>query len=295
MKTKSFFGVFAGAGVMLLCGVAIGAEAEPAAALEAANEAFAALEFESVLAAAEQVLASDDATVDQRMDAYFLQGSALAVMGRGVDAETSFRYLLRGRPDFDVAENAPPKIVGVFRKVQAEERAIRTQVAELERRRVLESLALSGEPSDRPKGGVPIVFVYSVQDPTQSVSSVRVRYRRSTAGDFSSLALERGEGGQWHGQIPGEWTENDDGFELQYFTSTYDGAGSELISEGTAAAPHKLQVEAGTIAQAGPFYAQPWFWAVSAGALLAVGAAVGTVIVVATLPPASGLPVNRLD
>jgi hypothetical protein len=263
--------------------------------LAQAQQAYAELEFEQVLSLSEQVLGAADATVDQRMDAYFLQGSALAVVGRAIDAEASFRYLLRGRPDFDVPDRTPPKIVAVFRKVQAEERAILEQVRGLERKRILDSLTMTATLPDEPRGGVPLAFIYSVRDPSQAVASLRVRYRRAGESDFSSLALARDDTGRWLGELPGEWSENDDGFTLEYFATTFDHEGAELISDGGVTAARTMAIAPGSVAGAAPFYAQPWFWGVSAGATLAVAAAAGVVVVVATLPPASDLPVNRLD
>ena len=268
--------------------------ADPTALLAEAQRLFDALEYEQAIEPCEKLLQSDEATIEQRLDAYVLQGSALAIVGRGVEAETAFRYLLRGRPDFDMGKDTPPKILAVFRKVQVEENAIRTQMAELERERLIKSLKLKGTPPEAPKGGLPVVFVYGLEDPAHAVRSVSVHYRRAGQDAYSSIPLERDAKGQWTGEIPGEWTQSEEPYELQYYVSTQGDDAEPLLQVGSEREPHVVEVAPGTLRAAGPFYTQIWFWGVTAAATAAVVMAGAGAVWALTLPPPSDLPVHRL-
>src|SRR5688500_10600093 len=96
--------------------------------LAEARSLFEQLEYDRVLPVARSVLARPEATLDQKLDAYVLEASCLAIVGDPVEAEQPFRLLLRARPDFDLAVETAPKILAVFRKVQGEERAIKEQM-----------------------------------------------------------------------------------------------------------------------------------------------------------------------
>ncbi|MFC1609785.1 hypothetical protein ACFL6C_02395 [Myxococcota bacterium] len=238
---------------------------------EKAQALYDALEYEAVIPVTEAVLARKDATIEMRLDAYLLQGSSLAIVGDPIEAEKPFRFLLRGRPDYDMAAETPPKILAVFRKVQVEERTIVQQMHELERARIIRELQLEADVPAEATGGLPLVFSYRLRDPGRAVQSMNVHYRRTAAEPFSALALQIDDSGSWQGELPGEWTENDDGFTLQYFVTTQDAAGSELVSVGGATSPLNLQVEAGTVAGARPIYTSEWFWIAAAGVAVAAG------------------------
>ncbi|MDP7040803.1 MAG: hypothetical protein QGI45_16735, partial [Myxococcota bacterium] len=158
--------------------------------LAAAQQAYRLLDFDEVLAPAQAVLDAAEAHIEDRMQAYYLLGSALAVIGDVVNAEKNFRYLLRGKPDFDVPPKTTPKIVAIFRKVQAEEQSIRQQVRALELKRLRESLTLENLSAEVLTGGYPLEFKLRLKDPRQAVEAMRVHYRKEDQGDFSALALK---------------------------------------------------------------------------------------------------------
>ncbi len=241
--------------------------------LAKARQLYASLEYEAVIPVAEAVLARDDTTIDMRLDAYLLHGSALAIVGDAIEAEKPFRFLLRGRPDYDMPAETPPKILAVFRKVQVEERAIVDQMRELERARVLRELKLDAEMETESTGGVPLAFEYKLRDPGRAVQAMSVHYRRSASEPFSALALQVDDTGLWRAELPGEYTENDDGLVLQYYVSTTDAAGAPLLSVGDPTNPLGIQIAPGTVADARPFYKSPWLW-IASGVVL-VGAGVG--------------------
>src|SRR5262249_24768338 len=85
--------------------------ADIAAQLQEAKKLFDNLEYDRVVPIATAILARADVNIDQRLDAYLLQGSSLAIIGDAVEAEKPFRFLLRGRPEFDMTPETSPKIL----------------------------------------------------------------------------------------------------------------------------------------------------------------------------------------
>lgn len=235
------------------------------------------LEYDQVLPLVREVLAREGVPIEQTLDAYVLEGSCLAIIGNPIDAEAPFRRLLRGRPDFDLPVETPPKIMAVFRKVQAEEKAIAAQMEALTRKRVVSGMALLGEHPEGLKGGWPVSFAYGLKDPALAAEGVRVQYRRQGEPAYSSLALLRDEVGTWRGQIPGEWTANDAGIQMELYVEVFDKKGV-LVGAGSATAPLVREVASGQIDRSSPPPLPAWSVWVGAGtsaALLAAGAGVG--------------------
>jgi hypothetical protein len=239
--------------------------------LKRAQSLYASLDYEQVIHWAAAVLARADATMDERLDAYLLQGSSLAVVGDPIEAEKPFRFLLRGRPDFDLSAKTPPKILAVFRKVQVEERSIAQQMRELERERTIKELQLTSETPDEAKGGQPLAFEYHLQDPRRAVSSVQVHYRRAPSEPFSALALQIDPRGAWRGSLPGDWTASRDGFTLQYYVTTLDEHQQQLLTVGGATSPLDIAVTPGRVEVAVPFYKEWWFWSAAVGVVAGAG------------------------
>lgn len=241
--------------------------------LQRARALYASMEYEAVLPLAEAVLARADATIDLRLDAYLLQGSSLAIVGDAVEAEKPFRFLLRGRAGYDMPAETPPKILAVFRKVQVEERAIAEQMRELELARIVRELAIDSQVETQSTGGRPFTFAYKLKDPGRAVQTMNVHYRRSAKEPFSALALQVDDTGTWRAELPGELTENTDGFDLEYYVTTKDGRGRDLLGVGDAAHPWTVRMSPGTVADARPIYRSPWLWL--AVGVAAAGAGVG--------------------
>ncbi len=239
------------------------------------------LEYDQVLPLVSEVLSRDPA-VDIALDAYVLQGSCLAIIGNAVDAELPFRRLLRGRPQFDLPTDTAPKIMGVFRKVQAEEKAIADQMRELQRARLVGEMQLSGAHPKAIVGGTPVRFNYELKDPSLS-ASVRVRYKKHGEPAFSSLALSRDAQGRWRGEVPAEWTVNADGAQMLFVVESFDNEGT-LVSAGSNDAPMVAEISPGTIDRSSPPPLPPWSIVLAAAvttgvAAAAVGAGVGVLTV----------------
>ena len=252
------------------------------ALLKRARECYDGLDYDQVIPFASAVLARSDPTPDQRLDAYLLQGSALAIVGDSIEAEKSFRPLLRGRPDFDLPLQTPPKIVAIFRKVQAEERTINDQLKALQREHIRGGLTLTGAHPAPATGGYPIAFNYRLRDPGNAVEEMRIHYRRQGEVSYSSLALKHDAEGAWRGAIPGGWTSSDKPYTLEFFVVTADREGP-LLAVGSDRQPRQVPVAAGTVEQTKPPPLALWTFWVAAGLsattlAAASGSAVATLI-----------------
>lgn len=257
--------------------------------LAEAQRWYDAHEYDRVIDPAEALLSRDDVSADDRMQGHLLLASALAIVGDPVKAEKQFRFLLRGRPDFDLDATTSPKILAIFRKVQSEENAFRDQIRELQRQKTIAELAIVGEVPGETTGGLTLDLSFRIRDPRGVVSGAGVHYRRGGENAYSMLPLQRDDGGMWRAQLPGEWSENEDGFDLEYFVATQDEQGETLINRGAAMAPLSLIVAPGTVPSA-PVYEQWWFWpAVVVGAGL-VGTSIGFAVDATTALPQGELP-----
>lgn len=248
--------------------------APPEAAVAQLNSLYTNLEYDKVIPAADALLKRSDLTLEQQLEVYRLQGSAKAIVEDPVDAEKPFRLLLRARPDYDLPANTPPKILSVFRKVQVEEQALAGKLKEVERARIITSLKLLDELPVEAKGGKPLHFSLRLRDPQGAVEAVRVPYRRAGEKTYSSLALKRGEEGDWRGAIPGEFTASKDGFQLEYFVETADAQGPLLVV-GAELTPRQVIVAPGLVeTKAHKPVHRAAFWT-SAAVTVALGLAAG--------------------
>ena len=229
-------------------------------ALAVAQTNFDNLEYDVVLPYVEAVLKESDLTPDQKLQAYLLKGQSLAIVGDPVDAERPFRLLLRVQPDFSLPENTPPKITGVFSRVQTEENAIRDQVYRLARARKIEKVKIKGKAPKQGKGGKALEFSFSLQDPDESVTAMNVGYRRLGEGEYSSLALNKNNRGVYRSAITAQWTENERDYQIEYYVTTQDREGP-LRQMHTPDQPGLIQMEKGFV----PYQISPKVVYITAG------------------------------
>ena len=265
-------------GLVLALGIAApgGASAEalrdPAASLKQAQKLFRELEYDRVMPLAREVLASPDAKAQQRVDAYILLGSSQAIAGNPVEAENTFRLLLRAVPDYDMPDTTSPKILRVFRCVKLQENKLQAETRALEHLRLVESLKLENRTPYTLLGGDPLTFSFDLADPKGGVAGLRVEYRRQGASEYSVVVPERKAGARWTATLPPEATENTDGLRLEYSVTAVGRAGDALAQLGRApGAPLAIDVRAGTLADRIPFYRKAWFWSVVGAAVVAAG------------------------
>lgn len=249
-------------------------EGTPAQLLERARSRYAELEYDDVLALTRAVLARSEATNPELIEAHRLQGSALAGGDQAIEAEKPFRLLLRLQKEFELPPSTQPKILAVFRKVQAEERELQRQSRALGRERLMAGITLVGEPPARGFGGYPLRFRFQLRDPTGAVESVLVPYREQGQPTFSTLALERDDLGGWRGVLPGDVTANPSGKALEFYVEARDGEGS-LAGKGRAQEPLRIDLSPGTSVRERPPPLSPWLFWTGVGTTLAAGVATG--------------------
>jgi len=264
------------------------------AKLRNAQDLYDNLDYEEALPIIELILEVGDAPLETKRQAYRLQGSILAIIGDSLAAETPFRLLLRLDADFDLPDDTPPKILAAFRKVQVEEQRLRAQMQAFELQQLIASLRLEASLPDEIAGGSPLKLEYRLRDPKLAVSEVRVQYRKNAEDAFSSIALKHQPGSRWIGEIPGEWTANEGGQTFDYFVTTHDSTGQTLLTVASAAAPRSLSMLAGSVADAQPFYRSPWFWVISAVAVVGAGIATGVAIIRSRNLPPTDLGESRI-
>ncbi len=223
---------------------AVDASGDPQKVLGRIQGLYQGLEYDQVIPLATAFLAREDVTLDQRIDAYRLQGSARAIVEDPLEAERPFRLLLRARSEYEMPSDTPPKIMAVFRKVQTEERALGAQMREVERRRIVGGLKLIGEPPTQIRGGQPLKFSFRLKDPTGAVDAIQIPYRRQGEKSFSTLALARGDAGDWSASLSGESTATEKDTTMQYYVETLDSKGP-LLMLGSASSPLQLAIAQG--------------------------------------------------
>ena len=243
--------------------------------LDDARTRYANLEYDKVLPLANLVLTKKGLTADQRLDAYVLQGSALAIVGDNIEAEKSFRLVLQERPDFDLPADTSPRILSILRKVQAEVNEMRTQARKARVAKVIASLALKSDHPSGSIGGEPLEFAYRFKDPEGAIEIVRVQYKKAGDAAFSSLPLERNDEGVWMGSVTGEWTANESGLVVEFFVETASELGPLLIV-GSKGAPLTLDVAVGTAVRGPPPPLPSWgFWTGVGATTVTLAAAAG--------------------
>lgn len=242
--------------------------------LARARARFENLEYEEVLPLVEALLKRDDLPLPLKLEAYFLQGSAIAITSDPFDAERAFRLLLRTRPDWEPPGKTPPRVMAVFRKVQVEEKTLAAQVKKLAREALVSEIRLQGEYPKTGQGGYPLPFGFRLKDPKGGVETVRVAYRRRGQPSYSTLALERSDDGTWRGEIPGDFTASESGFAMEYYVETADSEGP-LVTAGSVASPLITDLTSGTVERAVPPPLPRWAFFATAGAAAALAVAGG--------------------
>lgn len=253
------------------------------------------LDYPEVVTLTEAVIKDDNATAEDKLEAYRLLGSAQAFMGNPLDAESAFRFLLRGNPDFEFPEGTSPKITWVFRKVQHEEREILKQTEEMRRARVASAMELGLDAPEMAKGGEPLKFKLRIKDPFGAVEVASLHYRRSDEPRFSRLPLKLDDNGLWVASIPAEWTANEGGATVEYFVGTEDSNQALLRAIGDPSDPLRLRLEAGQAPTNEPLTSKWWFWAGSVAAVAGLSAAAFFVIDARTSVPSGDVDPVPLD
>ncbi len=219
------------------------------------------LEYENVVEIADQVLATPDATAQQRVEVLRLKGSALIVLDRPDDAAHVFDQLFAIDPDYDLPPKSSPRLLAVFAPARA-----RWQVAEQQRLATelgpsLRALAMRVRLPQHPRGGRPLQIDIELADPQAISDRIVLSRRRRGAGGYYTTTEQRARAGAMSFTISAEDTASPTPYTLEFHVQAKHRSGVALRREGTPEAPLALDIAAGTVPRASPITHRWWFWA----------------------------------
>lgn len=224
----------------------------------------AAFHVEECVQLNQRLLERPDLSSAQRAQVYQRLAEATAVIGDLPESERYWRLVLRLDPALDLPEDTSPKILLVFRGVQAEERQLRTTLAAEERRRLQDSITLLPRLPARHQGGQALTIPVQLHDPHHGVAAVFLRHRVGT-GAYGSVPCVQ-HAGVLEASIPAAQTAADAPRVMELFVEAVDDSGTPLKSAYTAESPFQLAVAPGQVPSA-PLWRQPSVWAVTGGVL----------------------------
>lgn len=267
-------------------------ERSATAVLDEAEAAFIDQEYERTILLVEATLARGPSlSIEERKRAYMLEGMSVAIARSPELAEPSFRMLLRLDPTFGLDPTAPPKILSPFKKVQAEEAALREQERAHARQKLSETVTLNVSIPDAVRGGQPVAVYVEISEGDARITGAAVQFRRRGKAEVSRFGLER-QGTRWVTQIPGGLTASSEGFVLESWVTVDDGGGP-LKSAGSPEAPFLTYVASGEVDDDTLFIGvAAGAGAVAGVALLGVGAWIGAQALLS--PPQSELGIVRV-
>ena len=257
------------------------------AALEAASEAFAELQFETSLDALEEALALRGNTQPDLLRIYTLRAFSFLSLGRSAEAEQSFEALLSIDPSYRLPRDTSPRFLEPFlRKVRQGVTGLSVEL------QVLPRAAASR---------APLLSVRVKDDPARLIQKVRVRFRPRGAPSFSSAEFRVSPSAEAQvfalsliSLAPGQT------LELQWFGEVLNVADGVLSSRGAAERPllstvrapraalaaTELPQRANTIAAAlsTPWNKRWWVWALVGSAVAVAGGSVAYLTLVGSPP-----------
>jgi len=236
------------------------AAAEPTAQLVARTLIeWEELEYELVIAAADRVLATADATPQQRVEVLRLKGSALVVLDRPEDAARVFDQLFAIDPDYELPPKSSPRLLAVFAPARA-----RWQVAEEQRLATelgpsLRALEMRVRLPSNPRGGRPLAIEIDLVDPQAIADRIVVSRRRRGSG-FYATTEQRAHAGRLAFTIAADDTASTTPYTLELHVQAKHRSGVALRREGTSDHPLALAIAAGRVPRPSPITHRWWFW-----------------------------------
>lgn len=238
--------------------------------LEVSLAAFRSAQFERTIVLTEAALNRTGLELAERVELLSLGASAKVVVGDFLGGEKGFREALRLDPTYSVSDDLSPKIVAVFRKVQAEERELREKLDAVRFERAARSLELLDPLPTEGQGGRSLPIRVRVKDPFAEVARVEFFFRGADSESaFSIRPLDRDPLGVWVTELPPEMTSNQNGLILESFLRVSNGDDRVLRDFHSEDRPHRVVLKAGDTSP--PFYRRTWFWAVTGASLAALG------------------------
>lgn len=261
--------------------------------LRVASEAYESLDYEVSLELANAALQKQAITDEQRVKAYELKAGSNAVMGRPEEAQKDYRLLIRLRPGFHPPDGSPPKIMGAWNVVEAEEALIRNTVRQAERDRLVQSISVEVVAPVVHPGGRALDVRVHLTDPLGGVKQLVLAYRTQQGAEYSTLPFVK-KGATFLAHFPSSQTASATGMQLEYAVLARDASGDLLLSVGDVSNPRAITITPGQVPTT-PLWRQPVFLVVMAagasgvalvttalvlgGVVLATGAAVVTFLI----------------
>lgn len=237
------------------------------------------LEYEAVIAAADEILGSN-ADGKTKVEALRLKGSALVVLGRTDEAEATFIRIFAIDPNFELPDDTSPRVLAVFRPVRAtwqvaEEKRLATELGP-----ALAQLHLAVKLPAKAKGGRPLAVTVELTDPSAIASSLLLFYRRAQDQPYSTLTAVARDG-TTSLTIPETFTASPKQYTLELYVRVRHRSGLTLRQEGTPERPVTLAVGAGQVPRPTPIYKKWWLYGI-------LTAGVGLVVTVLVLAVDAG-------
>jgi hypothetical protein len=212
---------------------------------------------------------------------------------------------LRLRPDFDLGEETPPKILVVFKNVQTEERRLQEAMRDAEKKRLREGITVDVQAPPQAPGGRPLSITAKVQSRHGSIKGVSLKFRRDAGQDFATQPMPAVTDSVYQATFPAEQTATEVDRTWEYFVIVEGEQNEVLRSQGSAEAPMAMVVQKGSIPGT-PLWQQPLLYVLTvppvSGALLGAILLTGGVVAGATValwlysiqPPRGELGTQRL-
>ena len=234
--------------------------------LRKAQETLKSLDYPSVIAFSESVIRNPHATKEDRLQAFALQAYALIILGDAVSAEENFLALLKGKPEFKLPANMSSKIQQVFSKVSLAFQEQQKRLFQKQLDAIRKNIRLVDETTTEIIGGESLTFRFSLEDPNNDVAKIMLAYRKGPQQKYAPLQVRHNERtDKWEASLPGSWTENEEGLEVEYFLSSRDTRGYIMRDLYSIEDPNFLLVKPEPVVQNQPFYKRYWFWGAIGG------------------------------
>ncbi len=245
------------------------------------------LDYDLVIAAADRALAAAPADAT-KIEALRLKASALVVLGRAGEAETTFAQIFAIDPEYDLPDDTSPRVLAIFRPARArwlvgEEKRLATELGPS-----LAALNLAVKLPAGARGGRPLAVTVDLADPGGIADALVLSYRRAPDKHYSSLTAPARAGATTL-TIPEAFTASPTQYTLELYVRVRHRSGLTLRQEGDPEHPVALAVGAGQVPKPTPFYRTWWFYT---GALV-VG--VATVVFISAVVDAGTQPIVVTD
>ena len=217
------------------------------------------LEYEKVVALADAVLATTDATPQQRVEMLRLKGSALVVLDKPDDAVAAFDLLFAIDPDFELPPNSPPRLLRVFSPARAKWQVDEEQRLANELGPSWRAVQMHVRLPAHARGGRALEIAVDLVDPNAIADRI-VLWRRHHGAGYYTTTEQRAHAGTLSFTISAEDTASATPYVLELYLQSKHRSGVALRREGTSDHPLELAIAAGEVPVPSPITHRWWFW-----------------------------------